>query len=131
MSASFNRNHKTMMESSPSLDPKALGSLNVAARAAMVNRTHRIVRERAGQISLRRKRIRSLMAPLAVSAAMLVILVTAVWALFDEYELNPNGMVDASDQYLVLLLWFLPLSVALLGMAWWTRSRRSGSEFVR
>ena len=31
-------------------DPMEMGSINVAARAALVNRTHRVVRERAGQI---------------------------------------------------------------------------------
>jgi protein-S-isoprenylcysteine O-methyltransferase Ste14 len=118
---------------SRSADSINLGSLNVAARASMVNRTHRIVRERAGQMSSRRNRIRSLMAPLAISAVMLVILVTAVWTLLDEYELNPTGFVDSSDQYLVLALWFLPLSLALLGMVWWTRTRgrRSGNELIR
>jgi protein-S-isoprenylcysteine O-methyltransferase Ste14 len=121
---------KVDSRSADSINP---GSLNVAARASMVNRTHRIVRERAGQMSSRRNRIRSLMAPLAISAVMLVILVTAVWTLLDEYELNPTGFVDSSDQYLVLALWFLPLSLALLGMVWWTRTRgrRSGSEFIQ
>lgn len=130
---SFRACRTPLTESSPLLDPADMGSMNIAARASLVNRTHRIVRERAGQMSSRRKKIRSLMAPLAVSAAMLIILVTAVWALFDEYDLSSNGVVDSSDQYLVLLLWFLPLSLALLGMTWWsrTRSRNSGSEFVR
>ncbi|MDE1178083.1 MAG: hypothetical protein PW789_16015 [Edaphobacter sp.] len=109
------------------------GSLNVAAGASLVNRTHRVVRERANQMSKRRDRIRSLMAPMAISAAMLVILVTAVWTVFDEYEINPTGFVDSSDQYLVLAVWFLPLSLALLGMAWWnrTRGRRSENEYMR
>jgi protein-S-isoprenylcysteine O-methyltransferase Ste14 len=109
-----------------------LGSLNVTARASLVNRTHRVVRERAKQMASRRSRIRSLMVPMAVSAALLVILVTAVWTLFDEYEVSPTGFVDSSDQYMVLLVWFLPLSVALLGMVWFTRirGRRSGSELV-
>jgi protein-S-isoprenylcysteine O-methyltransferase Ste14 len=119
-------------ENSSRLDSVDLGSLNVAARASLVNRTHRVVRERAKQMSSRRRRIRSLMAPLAVSAAMLVILVTAVWTLLDEYEVSPTGFVDSSDQYFVLLVWFLPLSVALLGMVWFTRirGRRSGNELV-
>jgi protein-S-isoprenylcysteine O-methyltransferase Ste14 len=113
-------------------DSVDLGSLNVTARASLVNRTHRVVRERAKQMASRRKRIRSLMVPMAVSAALLVILVTAVWTLFDEYEVSPTGVVDSSDQYMVLLVWFLPLSVALLGMVWFTRirGRRSGSELV-
>jgi protein-S-isoprenylcysteine O-methyltransferase Ste14 len=129
----FEQKQERGTEESPTLSSADFGSLNVAARASLVNRTHRIVRERAKQMSTRRKKIRSLMAPLAVSAALLVILVTAVWTLLDEYEVTPTGVVDSSDQYMVLAFWFLPLSVALLGMVWFTRvrGRRSGSEFVR
>jgi len=123
---------KIYREDEGSLPSANLGSLNVSARASLVNRTHRVVRERARQMSSRRNRIRSLMAPLAISAAMLVILVTAVWTLFDEYELAPTGVLDSSDQFMVLLLWFLPVSGALLGMVWFTRmrGRRSGSEMA-
>jgi hypothetical protein len=108
----------------------ALGSpaLNVTARAALVNRTHRIVRERAGQLATRRRKMRSLIMPLAISASLLVILTTAVWTLLEEYDLNTGGMVDASGQYFVLALWFLPLSLALLGMVWFTRIRGRRSE---
>lgn len=115
------------------LPPVALRPANVSAGATLVNRTHRVVRERARQMSSRRQRIRSLMAPLAVSAALLVILVTAVWMLLDAYDLNPTGVVDSSDQFLVLAFWFLPVSGVLLGMVWFTRThgRRSGSEMVR
>ena len=124
---------KTYREDEGSLPLSGMGAMSMSARASLVNRTHRIVRERAQQMSSRRDRIRSLMVPLAVSAAMVVILVTAVWTLLDEYELTPTGVVDSSDQYLVLLLWFLPVSAALLAMVWFTRmrARRSGSEMAR
>jgi len=109
---------------------ESLASINVGARASLVNRTHRVVRERAKAMSARRSRVRSLWAPLAVCASLLVILVTAVWSTFDQYELNPTGMPDASDQFAVLLLWFLPVSGALLAMVWVrrTQTKRSGSE---
>jgi protein-S-isoprenylcysteine O-methyltransferase Ste14 len=111
----------------------SLASLNVGARASLVNRTHRVVRERAKQMSARRNKFRSLWVPLAVCASLLVILVTTVWSVFDEYELTPTGMPDASDQFAVLLLWFLPVSGALLAMVWvWrTQSKRNGSEVAR
>ena len=120
-------------ESIRGLDREAMGSMHVGARATMVNRTHRVVRERAKQISARRSRARSLWVPLAVCASLLVILVTAVWSTFDQYELNPIGIPDASDQFAVLLLWFLPVSGALLGMVWVrrTQTKRSGSEVAR
>ncbi|MBS1800493.1 MAG: hypothetical protein JSS95_11785 [Acidobacteria bacterium] len=110
-----------------------LGSMNVSAHATIVNRTHRVVRERAHQMSSRRSRIRSLMLPLTISAAMLLILVTAVWSLLDGYDLTPTGIVDSSYQFLILLLWFLPVSGVLLGMVWFTRmrGRRSGGEMAR
>lgn len=112
---------------------QTMKSLQVGAQASLVNRTHRVVRERARQMSARRKRMRSLWAPLAVCASMLVILVTAVWTMLDQYELNPTGMPDASDQYVVLLFWFLPSSAALLAMVWYHRNhgRRSKGEIVR
>jgi cytochrome c-type biogenesis protein CcmH/NrfF len=38
-------------------------------------------------------------------------------------------MPDSSDQFLVLGLWFFPVSMALLAMVWFRRTRkRSGSE---
>jgi hypothetical protein len=124
---------KVYREDKGSLPLSGIGALNVSARASMVNRTHRIVRERARQMSSRRDRIRSLMVPLLISAAMFVILVTAIWTLLDGYELTPTGVLDSSDQFLVLVCWFLPVTGVLLGMVWFTRmrSRRSGSEMAR
>ncbi|HEY0162791.1 MAG TPA: hypothetical protein VGB69_08955 [Edaphobacter sp.] len=107
---------------------EALASLRSGAGASLVNRTHRVVRARAEQMSARRDRIRSLWAPLAVCSSMVVILVTAVWTLLDEYDIAPMGAPDSSDQYLVLLFWFLPVSTVLLGMTWFRRGKRSRGE---
>ena len=112
---------------------EAMASLELGARASLVNRTRRVVRERARQMSSRRDKIRSLWAPLLICGSMLVILITAVWSMLDEYELTPTGMPDASDQYMVLLFWFLPASAALMAMVGFRRlrNRRSGGEIVR
>ena len=108
------------------------GAMGGAARASLVNRTHRVVRARAKTISERRRRLRSLSIPLAVCAALLVILSTAVWTALDQYELTPTGIPDASDQMLVFLLWFFPVSAALMAMIWLRRSRmQSSSESMR
>lgn len=132
MSEVFGKVQESGKESLARPDSMGLGSINMAAHASMVNRTHRIVRERAQQMSTRRERIRSLMVPLIVSGAMLVILITAVWTLLDQYEINPNGVVDSSDQYVIFLWWFLPLSLVALGMVWFTRMRgHRNSEIVR
>ena len=84
------------------------------ASAAVVNRTHRIVRERARNLQAQRKRARSLWLPLAVFSGLLIILCTAVWSVLDEYELIPTGIPDASQQMFVLLMWCLPLSALVL-----------------
>jgi hypothetical protein len=77
--------------------------------------------------------MRSLWLPVIVCASMLMIVVTAVWTMLDQYELNPIGMPDASDQYVVLLFWFLPVTAALLAIVWLrrTQNRRSKGEIAR
>ncbi len=102
----------------------ALQSMNAPARAALVNRTHRVVRERARTLAARRSRVRSLWIPLAVCSALLVILCTAAWTALDQYDVTPNGVPDASNQFMVLLLWFLPMSISLLALVLLRRPRK-------
>ena len=100
-----------------------LGELtSTAARARLVNRTHRIVRERAQRLKVQRSRGRSLWIPMSISAAFLLILCTAIWSLLDQYELTPTGIPDASSQIFIFLLWFFPVSAAILALAWAHRS---------
>ena len=101
-----------------------------AARAVVVNRTHRIVREQANTMREQRKRSRSLLAPLIISSALLLLICYAVWAMMAGYDLTPTGVPDASDQVLLLLLWSLPLTVLVLGLIWLGRSRgkQNGGE---
>jgi hypothetical protein len=102
----------------------AMDGMNAPARASVVNRTHRVVRERAQSIAARRSRVRSLWIPLAVCSSLLIILSTAVWSILDQYEVNPTGVPDASNQFLVLLMWFLPVSMALLALVLFRRARK-------
>ena len=97
--------------------------VSTAARAQLVNRTHRIVRERAQDLKSQRSRGRSLWIPMAVSAAFLLILCTAIWSLLDQYEVIPTGIPDASSQIFIFLLWFFPASAAILALAWAHRTR--------
>ncbi len=106
----------------------ALGNLNAPAPARMVNRTHRVVRERAKTMAARRSRIRSLWIPLAVCSSLVIILCTAVWSVLDQYEATPNGLPDASNQFLVLCLWFFPASMAVLAVVLFRRHRRRSEE---
>ena len=91
---------------------------SMAARARLVNRTHRIVRERAQSIQSRRSRDRSLWIPMAICAAIVLILCTAVWSLLDQYDLTPTGIPDASSQIFIFLLWLFPVTAAILALAW-------------
>jgi hypothetical protein len=97
---------------------------SASARASVVNRTHRVVRERAQTMALRRDRIRSLWIPLAVCSSLLIIICTAVWSALDAYDATPSGVPDASNQFLVLCLWFLPVSMALFAVVLFQRARK-------
>ena len=97
-------------------------AMRAVASAAMVNRTHRVVRERAKTIQARKKSMRELIVPLAVSAGLLAAVVFAIWTVLDEYELAPTGLPDASQQIFVLLMWCLPISMAVLGVVLFRRN---------
>jgi hypothetical protein len=96
-------------------------AMNATASAAMVNRTHRVVRERAKNIQARRSTMRSLWIPMTVSGGFLAVIVCAIWTILDEYELTPTGLPDANQQMLVLLMWCLPVSALMLGVVWFRR----------
>jgi hypothetical protein len=108
----------------------AMDGMNAPARASVVNRTHRVVRERARSIAARRSRVRSLWIPLAVCSALLIILSCTVWSILDQYDVTPTGVPDASNQFLVLLLWFLPVSIALLALVLFRRARKHADHEV-
>jgi hypothetical protein len=99
------------------------------ARSVVVNRTHRVVREQALNLREQRSKSRSLWVPLGISSILMVVICYAIWGLLDGYDLTPNGIPDASDQLMILLLWSLPVTAAVLGMVWFKRTRtRSDSE---
>ena len=99
------------------------------ARSVVVNRTHRVVREQALTMREQRSKSRSLWVPLAISSILMLMICYAIWGMLDGYDLTPNGIPDASDQLMILLLWSLPVTAAILGMVWFKRTRtRSDSE---
>lgn len=105
----------------PTPAQKPVTPFSVMASAAIVNRTHRIVRERAKTIEARKKAFRSLWIPLLISSGLLVVLICAIWSILDQYELAPTGLPDANQQMLVLMIWCLPISVVLLAVLWFRR----------
>lgn len=98
------------------------------ARASVVNRTHRIIRDQALAMREQRNKSRSLWLPIAIFSSLMLVLCYAVWYLLDGYDLTPNGVPDASDQLMLFVVWSLPVTMLLLGLAWFRRSRRSNHE---
>ena len=109
-------------------------ALRATASAVMVNRTHRIVRERAKAIKAQKKSVRELIVPLTVSAGLLAAVVFAIWTVLDEYDIAPTGSPDASQQILVFLMWCLPISAAVLAVMLFQRAgagSKADNEGVR
>jgi hypothetical protein len=103
---------------------EAMTAMNAPARATVVNRTHRVVRARAKTLAARRSRVRSLWIPVGIFSVLLVIICTAVWNGLDQYDVNANGILDASNQFFILFLWFFPVSMALLAVVLFRRARK-------
>ena len=118
--------NRSLQQPSPNHTARPL--IQATAKAAMVNRTHRVIRERAKLIQARRSKVRSLWIPMAVCSALIVIFCSAIWSVLDEYELVPTGVPDSRYQIFVLLLWFFPVSASLLAMVWFRRTRNQSEE---
>jgi hypothetical protein len=101
---------------------QAAAGMNAAASAATVNRTHRVVRERALLQQARRSKMRSLWIPLAISGGTLAAIVAAIWSILGQDELVPTGLPDANQQMLVLMMWCLPVSLLLLSVVLYRRA---------
>ncbi|MBS1815338.1 MAG: hypothetical protein JSS87_10720 [Acidobacteria bacterium] len=85
------------------------------ARAQIVNRTHRIVRARAAAMHARKARERSLWVPLAICSALLITLSYAAWTIFWPANGGEQPVLSSEPGTMMemLLMWFLPLTVAL------------------
>jgi hypothetical protein len=130
---------------SPADDPamfarSALGRVDVAARAGVVNRTHRVVRQRAKVMQARRNYVRSLMVPLIICSALLALTIAAVWTGLYQYQATEAAEVvqadvaaltDANNHFLVVMLWFVPVTLAVLGAVWFRRTRNSDRGIAR
>lgn len=123
-------NPSTYHKDETPISPKLLdGTRPQGARARVVNRTRRVVRQQALNMQEQRSKSRSLLAPLAVVSVLLLAICYAFWSVLDAYELTPTGVPDASDQLMILLLWVLPVSALVLGAVWVKRGRgRAGSD---
>jgi hypothetical protein len=107
---------------------RAMGQMD-GARANIVSRTHRIVRDQAVTMRERKEKSRSLLVPLTIFSVLMLVICYASWSLLDGYNVTPNGVPDASDQLSLLLVWSLPVTAVMLGLVWFKRGRgRSGSN---
>ena len=108
---------------------------NMNARASVVNRTHRVIREQALDMRAQQERKRALWVPLGIFSVLLPVICYAVWAVLGGYDLDfdlaSDGMLDASDQLPIMLMWFLPVTALMLGIVWFRRSRSGNHEVSR
>ncbi|MEG9431375.1 hypothetical protein [Terriglobus sp. ADX1] len=102
------------------------------ARAAVVNRTHRVIRQRANAMRERKRTTRDLIVPFVVCSALLLFIAAAVLHVTDESISDIAGIwkrivdlgADAGSEVSLLLLWFLPLSVITAAVVLLRRNRR-------
>lgn len=136
---SFDREFDTQVDDSAAR--MALGSVSMAARAGVVNRTHRVVRQRAKAMQARRSRARGLLAPMIICSALLLLIAAAVWSGLYQNPANAAELVqtdvagpaaaatlDANDHSVVALLWFVPVCLAVPAMVLYRRRRESAVD---
>ena len=113
--------------------------VSAAARAAIVNRTPRVVRERAMKLQQRKQSRRELVLPLLICSAVLLLVCYAGWVVASgpgfsvvgseiEHEagkLVTGQTMDTGSPLLLLLLWFLPITVVAVVVIYLHRKRSS------
>lgn len=124
---------QTGASDSASFARAAMRGVPVMAKGPVVNRTHRVVRERAKAMQERRSRARSLMAPLIICSVLLILSIFAVWTGMYQYQtveadVSALSAVDLSDHALVALMWFVPVSLALFAALMVRRSRQNRND---
>lgn len=106
------------------------------ARSVIVNRTHRVVRAQALNLRQQRDKSRSLMLPLTVCSVLLILSAFALWSGLYQYEaaeavvavqadVAALATADLNNHFLLVLLWFVPVSIALLVTLWVRRSHKN------
>jgi hypothetical protein len=110
------------------------------ARASVVNRTHRVIRERAQVLQEKRNRDRSLTIPLIVCSALLILTALAVWTGLYQYQAAETveavqsdvaALTDINNHFIVVLLWFVPVSIAFMVTLWVRRNRNNPDDEAR
>jgi hypothetical protein len=140
MNASFNPQLDSPQNESTVFAHAELNGIHPVARAGVVNRTHRVVRQRARVMQAQRSRVRSIMLPLILCSVLLALTCLAVWTGFDQFQAAEAAEAVQADftalgtgnHILAVLLWFVPVSMAVLMIVRYRRSREgAGSEVSR
>jgi protein-S-isoprenylcysteine O-methyltransferase Ste14 len=139
MEPRFDSQFNSLPDDSAALAYSAQDGDDSGARGCVVNRTHRVVRERAIVMQARRSHARSLMAPLAICSVLLILTCFAIWT--GMYQYQAAGVVqadvaalattDSTNHFVVVLLWFVPVSVALLAAVWIHRAHHNSNDEAR
>jgi hypothetical protein len=138
MSAAWNSQFNAEMDEASILSRRAM-AMNAAAPAALVNRTHRVVRHRATAMQARRSYMRSLMVPLALCSVLLALVTFAVWSGMYQstdaaeafQDVASLASFDTNNHLMVAMLWFVPLTLILLVAVWVRHVRSRESEPTR
>jgi ABC-type Na+ efflux pump permease subunit len=115
---------------------------SAGARAAIVNRTHRVVRERAQQMKKQQSSARGLVIPLLICSVLLLMMSYALWTVLSSGGASIGELQEKAGKLLgvhamdtdgplsVLFFWFLPVSAVALGTVLFRRSRGHGDGEV-
>ncbi len=104
----------------------------IAARAMVVNRTRRVIRERALAMQTRRRTARDLLLPCLICSTILLLIASALWTVAEDGVPGwEEGLwrrvsllgADAGSTISILLVWFLPLSVLTAAIVMLRRSK--------
>lgn len=108
------------------------------ARSTIVNRTHRIVRERAAAMQAQKQKTRNLLVPVLLCSALLLFIASAVWSELVDVSVGgwEGGLLrwvhdittDAGGTVSILLVWFLPISVITAAAVLLRRNRTQSSR---
>lgn len=109
-------------------------SYSYGARAEIVNRTHRIVRQRAIAMQAQRSFSKGLWAPLALCSVLLLALCYDVCCMLSNVEISdpiiePSLMNMAPGSIMSLVwMWFLPVSFVACGAIWFLHARNESGR---
>jgi hypothetical protein len=135
MNTSFDPHFESSSDVNIPTFAESVQDTDFAARGGVVNRTHRVVRQRAKVMKARRSHVRSVMLPLIICSVLLILSAMAVWSgLYQTQaaeavqDVVSSTAVDTSDEFLVELMWFVPVSLAVLAAVWLRRAHTTAEH---